>query len=144
MSCNTILGDNDSDASVNFQMMPHGQVIAYGQVGGSHEEHCLKFSFQIDQTCIEPLFTDFYKLLKNEEPTNLNEAIDLILWNHWDPIGVNDIASSDEYQSYTPKIFKLKNIGADKETIAQTLHEIEIETMEVFGNMEHCRQNYQS
>lgn len=62
---NTILEDNDSDATINFQMKPHGKVIVCGQVGGSHEEHCLKFSFQTDHSSIKPLFTDFYKLLKN-------------------------------------------------------------------------------
>jgi hypothetical protein len=140
MSGNTTLEDNDSDASVNFQMKPYGQVVVFGQVGGSHEENYLKFSFQTDQTCIEPLLTDFHRLLKNEEPTNLYETIDLILWKEWDPIGINDIAPRDEYQSYTPAIFKLKTNGADKETIAKTLHEIETVTIGVVGNIDHCRQ----
>lgn len=140
MSGNTTLEDNDSDASVNFQMKPYGQVIVFGQVGGSHEENYLKFSFQTDQTCIEPLLTDFHKLLKNEEPANLHEAVDFILWNDWDPIGINDIAPRDEYQSYTPTIFKLKTSGADRETIAKTLYEIETVTIGVVGDIEHCRQ----
>ncbi|TCD10748.1 hypothetical protein EZ449_07615 [Pedobacter frigidisoli] len=140
ISGNTIIEDNDSDANINFQMKPHGQVIVYGQVGGSHEENYLKFSFEPDQTGIEPLLTDFHKLLKNEEPTNLYEAIDLILWKDWDPIGINDIAPRDEYQSYTPTIFKLKTIGADSETIAKALHEIEAVTIGVLGNLDHCRQ----
>jgi hypothetical protein len=135
----TKLEDNDSDASVNFQMKSNGQVLVFGQVGGSHEENCLKFNFQSDQTCIEPLVKDFHKLLKNEDPKNLYETIDLILWNDWDPIGINDIAPRDEYQSYTPTIFKLKTNGADKETIAKTLHEIETVTIGVAGNIEHCR-----
>lgn len=139
MSGNTTIEDNDSDASVNFQMKPNGQVIVFGQVGGSHEENYLKFSFQTDQTCIEPLLTDFHKLLKHEEPTNLYETIDLILWQDWDPIGINDIAPRDEYQSYTPTIFRLKTNGADKETIAKTLHKIETVTIGVVGNIEHCR-----
>jgi len=140
MSRNTTLEDNDSDASITFQMKPYGQVIVYGQVGGSHEENYLKFSFQTDQTCIEPLLTDFYKLLKNEEPTNLYEAIDLILWNDWDPIGINDIAPRDEYQSYTPTIFELKTSGADSETIAKALYKIETEIIGVLGNIDQCRQ----
>jgi hypothetical protein len=70
MSGSTTLEDNDSDASINFQMKPQGQVIVYGQVGGSHEENCLKFSFQTDQTCLAPLLTDFHKLLKNVETAN--------------------------------------------------------------------------
>ena len=139
MSGNTTIEDNDSDARVNFQMKPNGQIIVFGQIGGSHEENYLKFSFQTDQTCIEPLLTDFNKLLINEEPTNLYQTIDLILWKDWDPIGINDIAPRDEYQSYTPTIFKLKTNGAGKETIAKTLHEIETVTIGVVGNIEHCR-----
>ena len=140
MSGNTTLEDNDSDASVNFQMESNGQIIVFGQVGGSHEGNYLKFSFQTDYTCIEPLLTDFNKLLKNEEPTNLYEAIDLFLWNDWDPIGIHDIAPRDEYQSYTPTIFELKSDGADKETIAKTLHEIETVTIGVVGDIDHCRE----
>jgi len=140
MSGSTTLEDNDSDASVNFQIQQNGQLVVFGQVGGSHEENYLKFNFQTDQSCIEPLVTDFHKLLKNEEPTNLYETIDLILWKEWDPIGINDIAPRDEYQSYTPTIFKLKTNGADKETIAKTLHEIETVTIGVVGDIEHCRQ----
>ena len=140
LSGNTRLEDNDSDVSVNFQIENLGQVWVFGQVGGSHEDNYVKFKFQTDQTCIEPLIEDFHKLLKYEEPTNLYETIDYILWNEWDPIGINDIAPRDEYQSYTPTIFELKNKGADKKLIAKTLHKIETETMGLFGNFEHCEQ----
>lgn len=47
------------------------------------------------------------------EQKELYTAIDEILWNDWDPIGVSDIAPRDEYQSYTPTIFSLKINGAD-------------------------------
>jgi hypothetical protein len=99
----------------------------------------MKFAFQTDQTCLEPLLNDFHRLLKNEEPTSLYEAVDLLLWNEWDPIGINDIAPRDEYQSYTPTIYRLKTSGADKETIAKTLHQIETETIGVEGSIENCR-----
>ena len=138
LSGNTKLEDNDSDASVSFQIENLGQVWVFGQVGGSHEDNYVKFKFQTDQSCIEPLIEDFHKLLKYEEPTNLYETIDYILWNEWDPIGINDIAPRDEYQSYTPTIFELKNKGANKELIAKTLYKIETETMGLFGNFEHC------
>jgi hypothetical protein len=135
----TTLEDNDSDASVNFQINPNGEVIVYGQVGGSHEDNYLKFSFQTDQIYLEPFLTDFHRLLKIEERINLYETIDLILLNDWNPIGINEIAPRDEYQSYTPKIFKLKTNGADKETIAWALHEIETINIGLVGNIEHCR-----
>lgn len=67
----TILEDNDSDASLNFEMQSFGQVLVFGQVGGSHEDQYLKFSFKTDQTCIEPFLSDFQKLLKYEESNNL-------------------------------------------------------------------------
>ncbi len=74
------------------------------------------------------------------EQKELYKAIDEILWNDWDPIGVNDSAPRDEYQSYTPTIFSLKINGADTETIAKKLYEIETVTIGVLGSIDHCRQ----
>lgn len=135
----TTLEDNDSDASVNFEIKSNGQIIVYGQVGGSHEENYLKFNFQTDQIYINSFIEDFYKLLKYEDPKNLYECIDLILWKDWDPIGINDFGPRDEYQGYTSTIFKIKTEGADGETIAKTLYEIEVNTMGLVGNIDHCR-----
>ena len=56
------------------------------------------------------------------------------------PIGINEIAPRDEYQSYTPTIFKLKTTGANRETIAKALYEIETATIGVVGDIDHCRQ----
>lgn len=69
---------------------------------------------------------------------NLYKIIDEILWFEWDPIGINDMAPRDEYQSYTPIIFTLKISGADKETIAKVLYEIEIVKMGLDGNNKRC------
>lgn len=53
----------------------------------------------------------------------LYKQIDEIIWNDWDPIGVNDYPEArDEYYGYLPQIFELKNNGADSETIAQRLN----------------------
>lgn len=53
---------------------------------------------------------------------------------------MNDIDEvRDEYQNYTPAIFSLRIHGADKETIASKLYEIESKTMGVLGNIEHCK-----
>jgi len=136
----TLLDDNDSDAFVEFEIEPNGRINVRGQVGGTHEDHSVKFNFQTDQTCIAPFVADFKFLLKKTEQRDLYKEIDEILWNDWDPIGIKDIAPRDEYQSYTPTIFKLKTNGSDKETIAKTLHEIETVTIGVIGNIEHCRQ----
>ena len=69
----------------------------------------------------------------------LYQEIDEILWNDWDPIGVNDIAPRYEYQSYTPIIFSLKRKGVNEEEIAKELYEIEKETIGLAGNLENCR-----
>lgn len=80
------------------------------------------------------------KLRSNGKYIELYRSIDEILWRNWDPIGVNDIATRDEYQCYTPIIFNLKRSGADKETIAKTLYEIETITIGLIGNFEQCSQ----
>lgn len=68
----------------------------------------------------------------------LYQKIDEILWSDWDPIGINDVAPRDEYQSYTPIIFKLKRSGANEEEIANKLHQIETETIGVGGSFLNC------
>jgi len=136
----TTLDDNDSDAFVEFELEQPGGLNIRGQVGGTHEDHFVKFRFQTDQTCIADFVKDFRVLLHKTKTKDLYEEIDEILWNDWDPIGLNDILPRDEYQGYTPVIHKLKINGADKETIAKTLHEIETVTIGVGGNIGHCRQ----
>ncbi|HYE54316.1 MAG TPA: hypothetical protein VD996_05715 [Chitinophagaceae bacterium] len=65
--------------------------------------------------------------------------IDDILWNDWDPIGVNDYEEpSDEYYSYIPEVYKLKLQNATAEEIAQYLLKIETDNMGLNGNIERC------
>ena len=66
------------------------------------------------------------------------KKIDDILWFDWDPIGINDIAPRDEYQSYVPEIFNLKKSGADREVIAKRLLELETVTIGMGGTIENC------
>ena len=98
----------------------------------------------------EYLLTGEYRLDKNElkhkfrskgKYKELYQKIDEILWNDWDPIGVNDIAPRDEYQGYTPIIFNLIKRDADKELITQKLFEFETKNMGLFGNIKRCRQS---
>ncbi|NDV56883.1 hypothetical protein [Bacteroides sp. 519] len=66
-------------------------------------------------------------------------AIDEILWKDWDPIGVNDNENlRDEYQSYTPHVFKLKKEGADLHKIARHLYQLETVGMGMSGNLMRC------
>jgi len=60
----TILEDNDSDGFVEFEIESNGRLIVNGQVGGTHEDHYVKFRFQTDQTCILQFVHDFNTLLK--------------------------------------------------------------------------------
>ena len=60
------------------------------------------------------------------------------MWEDWDPIGINDYAPRDEYQSYTPIILKLVKSKSDSIKIAQKLYEIETETIGLSGNYENC------
>jgi hypothetical protein len=68
----------------------------------------------------------------------LYKKIDDILWFDWDPIGINDITSRDEYQSYVPEIFGLVKAKADRQEIANRLHKFETQNMGVDGTIEKC------
>ena len=60
----TILEDNDSDGFIKFEIEPNGRLIVNGQVGGTHEDHFVRFKFQTDQTCISAFVQDFKSLLE--------------------------------------------------------------------------------
>ena len=50
--------------------------------------------------------------------------VDKILWEEWDPIGVNDYGGpDDEYRGYVPSIIKLLEEEADESKIAKLLHQ---------------------
>jgi hypothetical protein len=68
----------------------------------------------------------------------LYKKIDDILWFDWDPIGINDIAPRDEYQSYVPEIFGLVKAKADRQEIANRLFKLETENMGMGGTLENC------
>jgi hypothetical protein len=74
----------------------------------------------------------------SDEQSSLYKAIDEILWNDWDPIGVKKFGDwpKDEYQSYVPLIFNLKINNADAKVIAQALYEIENDRIGVKGSYE--------
>ena len=68
----------------------------------------------------------------------LYKVVNEILWNDWDPIGVNDIAPRDEYHSYVPEIFSLLIQNKTDKEISNRLYKIETETIGVLGSREHC------
>jgi len=58
------ISDNDSDSFVEFNIFENGSLQVSGQVGGSYNDHFVKFKFITDQTCIPQFVDDFKKLLK--------------------------------------------------------------------------------
>jgi hypothetical protein len=53
---------------------------------------------------------------------SIKQQIDRILWEVWDPIGVNKISPArDEYSAYVNGVFQLLTSGASDEEIAQHL-----------------------
>ena len=79
------------------------------------------------------------KLRSKGKFLNLYQEIDQILWEDWDPIGINEDAPRDEYQIYTPIIIKLVKSNSDSKIIAEKLYEIEIGKMGLPGNFNNCR-----
>ncbi|HEX3384896.1 MAG TPA: hypothetical protein VHS53_06910 [Mucilaginibacter sp.] len=78
----------------------------------------------------------------NEKQLQFYNAIDKILWNDWDPLGLNQYEDwpTDEYENYVPTIFSLKIRGASVEAFAQRLYEIEIKQMGQNDGFEKCKQ----
>ena len=59
----------------------------------------------------------------------------VILWNDWDPIGVNgEPGAIDEYDSYAPAILRMLEAGATAEQIGEHLLKIAVERMHVVGD----------
>ena len=61
----------------------------------------------------------------------LYKGIDDILWKDWDPIGVSPHGSRDEYHRYLPRVFKLALEDAAPPKIAEYLHKVVTERMEL-------------
>ena len=72
-----------------------------------------------------------------ERAIRVQDQIRDVLFNEWDPIGVNDVAPSDEYDAYVGGIYRLLSSGTDSEILAAHLRKLEIEQMECPTNDEH-------
>ncbi|NHN25768.1 hypothetical protein FIA58_008785 [Flavobacterium jejuense] len=82
---------------------------------------------------------------KNKEVNNklakdliIHKKIDDILWNDWDPIGINGSSPRDEYSVYVAGLFKLKKENADRMKIGKRLLELETNSMGMNGNLDNC------
>lgn len=69
--------------------------------------------------------------LINLKPINdLQREVSSILWNDWDPIGVNDSEIyDDEYKSYVPKIIELLNKNVDIYKLTKHLESLARDSM---------------
>lgn len=71
----------------------------------------------------------------------VKQEIDRILWEVWDPIGVNQISPArDEYSMYVNGVFELLTSGASDDAIARHLLGIVSARMELSGStIDHMR-----
>jgi hypothetical protein len=61
--------------------------------------------------------------------TRLAAAVNEILYEDWDPIGVAGSAPRDEYESYVPALIRLARGKSSTEAVAVHLAELEAEAM---------------
>lgn len=77
--------------------------------------------------------------MKNLNEKELYTLIDKILWEQWDPIGINvDNNARNEYHGYIPLIFQKVLQNKSENEIANSLYEIEKNRMGLDGNYENC------
>ena len=67
----------------------------------------------------------------------LFEQIDRILWEEWDPIGINKSGSHDEYRGYVPSIMNVLRKNADLSQITNLLNHHATLNMGFSSNVEH-------
>lgn len=75
----------------------------------------------------------------SETEMEIYKKIDEILYLDWNPIDDGELPRN-EYASYTSKIFNLKKLGSNIETIAQALCELERYITGLPGEIKTCRE----
>ena len=83
----------------------------------------------------EPIFagSDAVNLDEKHTAHVVKQEIDRVLWEVWDPIGINELpdAPPDEYSSYVNGVFELLVNGASDDAIARHLFAIVADRMEL-------------
>ncbi|HTK20264.1 MAG TPA: hypothetical protein VL442_12140 [Mucilaginibacter sp.] len=70
----------------------------------------------------------------------LYKAIDEILWEDWDSIGMKYFEGPrNEYERYVPTIFSLKIKAESIEIIAQILFQIQTDVIRIDGRYQNCK-----
>jgi len=68
----------------------------------------------------------------------LYKAVDKIIWNDWDVIGINEFEEArNEYYGYLPQLFKILKDGKNKKGITDFLYQITTVSMGLTGDKEH-------
>jgi len=77
---------------------------------------------------------DERSMMKRAKIKRLIDELDQILWDQWDPIGVNNAPEArDEYSSYSPVLLKLLCEHATEQEVLQYLRRIETVNMGLAG-----------
>ncbi len=66
-----------------------------------------------------------------EKQKKIYSEIEKIIWEDWNPIGLNKNESNDEYESYLNQLFSMKINGANETKIKEYLIKVEFEVMEI-------------
>lgn len=70
--------------------------------------------------------------------SSLEERVSRILWEEWDPIGVNQFeVGRDEYDCYVPGICELLRTGTDALKLATRLQQLATVSMGMDNSTEH-------
>jgi hypothetical protein len=118
-----------------------GEKLIYSFFANSHFDAMTKYYAFMNWGIYESAFDEDklpYNRYAFEKRAKFSIEIDKILWEDWDPIGVNDIAPRDEYRSYVPQILNMAMAGATVTVIAERLYYIETVTIGLTGNREKC------
>ena len=72
-----------------------------------------------------------------QKEIKLWHQVDEILWNDWDPIGVNDSEEArDEYYSYISSIMKLLKSNCDSYKLSNHLHQLRTNSIGLCESLE--------
>lgn len=74
---------------------------------------------------------------QKKRAVEIQESINHILFSHWDPIGINDIAPENEYASYVAGVYRLLAAGSSAVEISEHLRQVEINEIEMTTTLEH-------
>lgn len=66
---------------------------------------------------------------REQRAKDIMKDIHDVLWNDWDPIGINDVAPEDEYDSYIGGIYRLLASKCTKDKLINHLLQIELDKM---------------